>query len=69
MGFLKRKRDLSEITVSNLKSDQKEERIAELVAERDASLYQLEEILVDIAEESGNRRLVRKRQSKKRKNI
>lgn len=69
MGFLKRKKDLEEIPVSNLKNEEKEDKIRELLREKDASLYQLEEILEDIAEESGNKRLRGPRRRKGDKNI
>lgn len=69
MGFLKRKRDLAEITVSNLKSEEKSRHTGELEREREASIYQLEEILADIAEESGKRRLARRKRRRTSKNI
>ena len=69
MSFIKRKRDLADIAVSNLKSEEKSQHTKELERERDASVYQLEEILVDIAEDSGNRRLVKRKRRRYFENI
>ena len=61
MGFLKRKKDLSDLTVSNMKNEEKDRHTAELLSERESSVYRIEEILFEIAEESGNKRLKAKR--------
>ena len=69
MGLFGRKKDLSGIPVSNLKAKDRKMHTGELESDRDASIYQIEDILIDIADAGGKRSLARRKKRSFRKNI